>query len=114
MTNSIRTGPNATEVYGTVEVSEQHIKVRWPWMILPAALVSLSVIFLIATMVMGSRRCAGWKSSALPSFYHGFAAWEVSERYHGDIEEMERSAKSIYARLGTDEEGRTRLMRRDA
>jgi hypothetical protein len=114
MTNSIRTGPNATEVYGTVEVSEQHIKVRWAWMILPAALVLLSVIFLTATMVLGSRKCAGWKSSALPSFYHGFAAWEVSERYHGDIEEMERSAKGIYARLGTDEEGRTRMMRRDA
>lgn len=114
MTNSIRTGPNATEVYGTVEVSEQHIKVRWPWMILPAGLVLLSVIFLVVTMVLGSRRCAGWKSSALPSFYHGSAAWEVSEQYRGDIEGMERSAKSIHARLRTDEEGRTRLMKTDA
>jgi len=113
VTNSIRTGPNATEVHGTVEVSEQHIKVRWPWMILPAALVSLSVIFMVSTMVMATRRCAGWKSSALPSFYHGFADWEMSERYQGDIEGMERSAKSIYARLGTDGEGRTRLVRTD-
>jgi len=111
MTNSIRTGPNQTEIHGTVEVSEQHIKVRWPWMILPAALVLLSVIFLIVTMVLATRQCAGWKSSALPSFYHGFAAWEVSESRLADIEDMQRSARSIHARLETDVEGRARLMR---
>jgi len=111
MTNSIRTGPNSTEVRGTVEVSEQHIRVRWPWMILPAALVVLSVMFLIVTMVTATRRCAGWKSSALPSFYHGLAAWDSSEPYQGEIEEMERSARSTFVRLGTDEEGRTRLLK---
>ena len=113
MTNSIRTGPNGTAVYGTVEVSEQHIRVHWPWMILPAALVLLSVIFMIVTMVLASRRFAGWKSSALPSFYHGFAAWDVPIPHRGDIEDMQRSAREIYARLATDEEGRARLMRTD-
>ena len=111
MTNSIRTGPNRTDVYGTVEVSEQHIMVRWPWMILPAVLVLLSVIFLVVTMVLSTQRSPGWKSSALPSFYHGLNAWELSEHYQGDIEEMQRSAKGIYARLGIDEEGRARLIR---
>jgi hypothetical protein len=113
MTNSIRTGPNRTEIYGTVEVSEQHIHVRWPWMILPAALVLLSVIFLVATMVLATRRCAGWKSSALPSFYHGLAAWDLPTPHQGDIEDMQRSAKGIDARLGTDEQGRVKLMRTD-
>jgi hypothetical protein len=110
MTNSIRTGPNQTEVLGSVLVAEQHIQVRWPWMILPAALVLLSVIFLIVSMVMSTRRCAGWKSSALPSFYHGFSDLDTSESQPGDIDEMERSARSTYARLGTDENGRTRLI----
>lgn len=113
MTNSIRTGPNRTEVHGTVEFSEQHIQVHWPWMILPAALVLLSVIFMITTMVLASRRFAGWKSSALPSFYHGFAAWDVSKPYRGDIEDMQHSAREVYVRLGTDEAGRGMLMRTD-
>jgi protein-tyrosine-phosphatase len=82
-------------------------------MILPAALVLLSVIFMIVTMVLASRRFAGWKSSALPNFYHGFTAWDVPEPYRGDIEDMQRSAREIYARLATDEEGRARLMRTD-
>jgi hypothetical protein len=113
MTNSISTGPNRTEVHGTVEVSEQHIKVRWPWMILPGALILLSLIFMVVTMALATRRCAGWKSSALPSFYHGLAAWELPESYQGDIEDMQRSARGIYARIATDEEGRARLMRMD-
>jgi hypothetical protein len=110
MTNSIRTGPNQTEVHGSVLVAEQHIEVRWPWMILPAALVLLSVVFLIVSMILATRRCAGWKSSALPSFYHGFSDLDTSESQPGDIDEMERSARSTYARLGTDENGRTRLI----
>jgi hypothetical protein len=112
MTNSIRTGPNQTEVHGSVLVAEQHIEVRWPWMILPAALVLLSVVFLIVSMILATRRCAGWKSSALPSFYHGFSNSELdtSESQPGDIDDMERSARRIYARLGTDDNGRTRLI----
>jgi hypothetical protein len=113
MTNSIRTGPNQTEIHGTVEVSEQHIRVRWPWMILPATLVVLSVIFLVVTMVMATQRWAGWKSSALPSFYHGFAAWDSPAPPQSDIEDMQRHAQGIYVKLGTDEEGRPRLMRAD-
>jgi hypothetical protein len=111
MTNSIRTGPNQTEVHGTVLVAEQHIQVSWPWMILPGTLVSLSVIFLIVTMILATRECDGWKSSALPSFYHGISEWGSSESHPVSVDEMTCSAKSIYVRLGADEDGRTRLIR---
>lgn len=111
MTNSIRTGPNQTEIHGSVLVAEQHIQVRWPWMILPGSLVLLSVIFLIVSIVLSTRECAGWKSSALPSFYHGLSGWDSSESHPDGVDEMQRSARGIFARLGTDEDGRTRLMR---
>jgi hypothetical protein len=78
---------------------------------LPGALVLLSVIFLIVSMVVATRQCAGWKVSALPSFYHGFATWDASESQPGDIDEMERSARRLFVRLGTDDDGRPRLIR---
>lgn len=111
MTNSIRTGPNQTEIHGEVKIAEQHIQVRWPWMILPAALVLLSVVFLIVTMVMAGKRSAGWKSSALPSFYHGLFEGDVADSCQYDINEMTRSAGGIFVRLETDKNGRTRLAR---
>lgn len=113
MTNSIRTGPNKTEVHGTVEVSEQHIQVRWPWMILPAALILISAVFLILTMAQVTHQCAGWKSSALPSFYHGISNSDLSESCHEDIEDMQRSATGIYVRLEKGEEGRAGLVMTD-
>jgi hypothetical protein len=64
MTIQTRTGPNHTEVHGSVHIGEQHIHV-WPWMILPAGLALLSVVFLIVSMTMATRECRGWKSSVL-------------------------------------------------
>lgn len=63
-TIQIRTGPNHTEVHGSVHIGEQHIHV-WPWTILPAGLVLFSVAFLIVSMTMATRECRGWKSSVL-------------------------------------------------
>jgi hypothetical protein len=47
-----------------------HIEVRWLWLIFPASLVFLSIIFLVATMVASWRRgLKPWKSFVLPVLY---------------------------------------------
>ena len=111
MTIQIRTGPNQTDIHGSVQIGDQHIHVRWPWMILPASLVLLSAMFLIVSMAMATRECRGWKSSVLPGFYHGLSGWEARELHTRDIEDMERSAKGMWVRLGDDEEGSAKLLR---
>lgn len=111
MTIQIRTGPNQTEVHGSVLIGDQHIHVRWPWMILPASLVLLSVVFLIASMTMATREYRGWKSSVLPGFYHGLSGWDAKELHTRDIEDIERSARGMWVKLGDDEEGSAKLMR---
>jgi hypothetical protein len=111
MTIQIRTGPNQTEIRGSVQIGDQHINVRWSWMILPASLVLLSVVFLIMSMTMASSECRGWKSSVLPGFYHGLSGWDTKELHTRDIEDMERSAKGMWVKLGDDEDGSAKLMR---
>jgi hypothetical protein len=111
MTIQIRTGPNQTEIHGSVQIGDQHINVRWPWMILPASLVLLSVVLLVTSMTIATRECRGWKSSVLPGFYHGLSGLDAKELHSRDIEDMERSAKGMWVKLGDDEEGSTKLVR---
>jgi hypothetical protein len=112
MTNVIRMGPNQTDIRGTVEIPEQHIHVRWEWMILPIGLVLASIIFLAVSMTYstaGSK--AIWKGSAMPSFYHGLSGWEASQVTSRNLEDMEKRAKDMWAILKEDENGSLKLMR---
>jgi hypothetical protein len=111
MTIQIRTGPNQTEIHGSVQINDQYIHVRLVWMILPASLVLLSAAFLVTSMTMATRDCNGWKSSVLPGFYHGLSGWDAKELHTCDIEDMERSAKGMWVKLGDDEDGSAKLMR---
>jgi hypothetical protein len=110
-TIQIRTGPNQTEIHGSVHINDRYIHVRWPWMIFPASLVLLSAVFLVTSMTMATRDCNGWKSSVLPGFHHGLSGWEAKKLHTRDIEDMERSAKDMWATLGDDGDGSTKLMR---
>ena len=75
MTNNIRLNgvlvSEETERYSGVAWTEvTYTKVRWLWLIFPAALVLLSVVFLVATMVASWHSgLRPWKSFILPVLY---------------------------------------------
>jgi len=111
MTNSIRTGPNQTEAHGSVQVAEQHIHVRWLWMIMPASLVLLSVGFLATSMACTIRQPRVWKSSALPSLYHGLSGWDDMELCKASVTDMRQAARNMWADLRNNEDGNLKLVR---
>lgn len=61
-----------TTVTGTISNTRTFVAVKWQWITLPAAVVLLSIGFLITTILVGScqKRLALWKSSVLPLLYH--------------------------------------------
>lgn len=79
------------------------LSVRWPWLALPAVLVLLTVIFLVA-MIVDTRptgnRAPIWKSSPLALLFHGF---ELPKKHPAvpidELDEMEDLAKGIVVRL---------------
>jgi hypothetical protein len=68
-------------------------------------------VLLVTSMTIATRECRGWKSSVLPGFYHGLSGLDAKELHSRDIEDMERSAKGMWVKLGDDEEGSTKLVR---
>jgi hypothetical protein len=75
MTNNIRLNgiliSEETDRYSGVAWTEvTYTKVRWLWLIFPAALVLLSIIFLVATMIASWHgELKPWKSFILPVLY---------------------------------------------
>ncbi|KIW64299.1 hypothetical protein PV04_09244 [Phialophora macrospora] len=68
-TNSYGPGPNAI---GITTQDMPYVNVRWGWIALPAAILVLSAILLVCTMIETKREGATmlWKSNALAHFYH--------------------------------------------
>ncbi|GAB7348654.1 hypothetical protein MBLNU459_g7022t1 [Dothideomycetes sp. NU459] len=86
---------------GDVEWSELRYHVRWPWMILPSALVFLSSILLLVTIIR-SRGYEKWKSSALAMMYNGIHE-DHRLRFGPDasIVHMNEAAETMEYRLAT-------------
>lgn len=97
-------------VHGTVKTVEVFVTVQWPWLAFPASLVLLGIIFLVITIVLSRKNHAPlWKSSTLPSFYHGLEKLGNDEYSTGSI--MEKSAESTNVRLQYSEQhGRLMLL----
>ncbi|PYH94736.1 hypothetical protein BO71DRAFT_398675 [Aspergillus ellipticus CBS 707.79] len=85
MSNRMLSGPNATTVHGDVYSTETFIEVKWPWVILPAALVVFAMVFLVTVMIMTWQvRFLAWKSSLVPFLgvkgEHEEGEWEEGDR----------------------------------
>ncbi|MCJ1229317.1 hypothetical protein MMC12_005982 [Toensbergia leucococca] len=66
MTNTLRSGNWSEIVNGTSYSQVNYVKVRWPWLIVPAAVLLLSLLFLVATMRQSSQmNVKPWKTSTL-------------------------------------------------
>lgn len=85
---------------------EVYIRVRWPWLILPAALVLSTMALLILVMVKSSSsRVVLWKSSLLALMFHGPGLTDEDHISLHKVTQMETRAKQIQVEmLGPSEE----------
>lgn len=72
MSSHIRSSGGVVPMNGTAFTQKSYVHVRFPWIGLPATVVLLAAVFLIAA-VSKSRRSGMriWKSSALAMLFHG-------------------------------------------
>lgn len=74
LTNMLRSSESADMITGTAYSVETYVRVQWAWLIFPFALLTLSLVFLVATMIK-TRGAAGenpgvWKTSAMPTLIY--------------------------------------------
>jgi hypothetical protein len=75
LTNAIRSEPNSNElIAGQALAPETYVKVDWAWLAFPLAMLTLCIVFLIATMIKTSQDADGdigaWKTSAMPTLIY--------------------------------------------
>ena len=84
------------------------LSVRWPWLVLPAVLVLLTVIFFIAIIVdtrPTGNRAPIWKSSPLALLLHGFELPNKPAANIDELNDMEELAKGIIVRFSSTDGG---------
>ena len=70
ITNNIRTSSNEYALGNTI-LYTPIVVVVWRWLVLPATLLFLALVFLLSTIVLSSKDDAKlWKGNGLMSFYH--------------------------------------------
>lgn len=72
MTNTIRSSVSRDMLEGESYQVESYISVQWAWLTFPLALLTLSLIFLVATIMKTSSDGAigFWKTSAMPTLIY--------------------------------------------
>lgn len=112
ITATIREGgdvSNSAPALGTVLGSQTCVGVNWGWLGLPAALVLLTLVFLVATVIQSRRYtragAAGagrkpWKSSSLPLLWCGMRD-DTRGRYErfDEVKKMKESGDHVKAAL---------------
>ena len=94
-------------VVGTTQVAEVYVEVRWEWLILPAAVLALTLVFMSVTMVMCMLKDVPvWKSSPLPALIYS-----LDKEYSSMIavqapvlSKLEEGAKQFSMAMNKDEE----------
>ncbi len=92
---------------GTAWKTESYVLVRWQWLSFPIALLFLTLIFLVTTIM---RNCQNkvplWKSSTTALLLHGLSI-EHQEKYliHAHQNEMDAVAKKLKVQLQETEAG---------
>lgn len=108
LVNSITTtirqqGDNSTSglASGTMSGLQTCIRVQWLWLALPASLLLLTVVFLVATMMRMSFRYVRhiWKSSALALLFHGFSTDTLQKYGPVGSSDTEEKARQMRAQL---------------
>lgn len=90
---------------GTVYATEVCVRFQWRWLLLPACLLALSALLLLATVLvdgLSRRRRPIWKSSLLPLLYYGFAQPPAVELDRAvDVRHLDAKSKKMPVHLST-------------
>ncbi len=104
--------PNASgPAIGYVTSNETCVRVRWGWLVFPAALVALMIVFFIGMLLetrRGEERDRNWKSSPMALMYHGLDHDTLIEHEHSDtsrVEDLTDDAKELHVRLIRTDKG---------
>ncbi|KAL8828506.1 MAG: hypothetical protein Q9191_002545 [Dirinaria sp. TL-2023a] len=89
---------------GTASYDYIYVSVRWGWLTLSAALVLLTIMFLVLTIAQSTRHdVAPWKSSPVPLLFNGLDENETERlRKAKGVVEMERLSRDIKVELKDD------------
>ncbi|GKZ81281.1 hypothetical protein AnigIFM56816_005795 [Aspergillus niger] len=101
LTTHARNAVCKASVKGTTWTVESFVHVKWPWMILPIALMVLTLVFLVTTVVR-TRNQFIWKSSPLALLFSDVAveAPHAFER-SPDLSHMEEASRKMKVWLET-------------
>lgn len=95
----------AAVAMGTVYTTEVCVRFQWRWLILPACLLAISALLLLATVLadgLSRRRRPIWKSSLLPLLYYGFAQPPAVELDRAvDVRHLDAKSKRMPVHLNT-------------
>jgi hypothetical protein len=112
--DSSSSGPRraAGLITGQVLRADTCIHIRWAWITLPAAMVFLTSLLLIWTIVLHTsrKRRPAWKSSAQPVLFHGLeCADRIVENKILTVREMEKEALGMWVKISDGPTGSVRL-----
>ena len=107
LTNALRQGVFGEAVIGNTTSVEIQLEVSWAWLSFPAALIILTFVFLMSTMIKSKRNgIPPWKSSVNASLFHGLTAEHQGHRVKMDEPlAMERRAKEVRMQLVETQNG---------
>ena len=106
LTNWIRASSNGTSSIGDAWEQRAYVHVSWAWLALPAAIVALTTVFLVASIIFSLEKSQlVWKSSALALLFHRLQGWGEMELNKRTQKDMEEAAKDWRVHLIDDSEG---------
>jgi hypothetical protein len=72
MTNAIRSSENSPLLHGRAYLSEPYVSIKWEWLTFPLALLLLSLVFLVSTIIKTSGKGAMeiWKNLTMPTLIY--------------------------------------------
>ncbi len=102
---------NSAPAIGTVFKDQTCVRVRWPWLALPASLIIVVWIFLAATMIEQhtAKWLPSWKSSLFPILLHGTTVNSPGDENFAvqgdDLTQMRSTARNAKVQLGATGRG---------
>lgn len=106
LTTHVRTYGLGNPTFGSSSAQETYVIVQWSWLILPAFIVSFSILFFLLT-ILQSRGMEAWKSSSLALMFASNVKTEQDEV--GKLTEIEWLAEGRAAILKRTPEGNITL-----
>lgn len=111
MTNHMRNSADkASAAAGTASEAKTIVRARWMWAIFPVALLTMTIGFLLSTVVVSVRtQTPIWKSSSLASLLHGLDDDSCQAIAASRFDQVEMNAKAFAMSMKQDEYVKGRL-----